>query len=50
MVANAAHGSQTPLINALSVWLQIPEQCAYQAELAFLSDLASAPPTALCPD
>ncbi len=25
MVANNTHDSQTPLINALSVWLQIPD-------------------------
>jgi len=25
MVANSTHDSQTPLVNALSVWLQIPD-------------------------
>ena len=25
MVANGSHDSQTPLINAVSVWLQIPD-------------------------
>ena len=25
IVANTTHDSQTPLINALSVWLQIPD-------------------------
>jgi pimeloyl-ACP methyl ester carboxylesterase len=65
MVANNTHDSQTPLINALSVWLQIPDarlviadadghqsfiwsQCAFQAQLAFLADPTSAPPTTIC--
>jgi len=25
MVANSTHDSQTPLVNALSIWLQIPD-------------------------
>jgi hypothetical protein len=66
MVANNTHDSQTPLINALSVWLQIPDarlviadadghqsfiwsQCAFQAQLGFLVNPASAPATTICP-
>jgi pimeloyl-ACP methyl ester carboxylesterase len=67
LVANPTHDSQTPLINALSVWLQIPDarlliadvdghqalawsQCAYQAELSFVSDPTSLSTTTLCPN
>ncbi|MGE0539067.1 MAG: alpha/beta fold hydrolase [Dehalococcoidia bacterium] len=67
LVANPSYDPATPLINALSVWLQIPEarlliaeadghqswivsRCAFDAELGFLLDPASAPPTTICPD
>lgn len=67
LVANASYDPATPLTNALSVWLQIPEarlliaeadghqswivsRCAFDAELGFLLDPASAPPVTICPD
>jgi pimeloyl-ACP methyl ester carboxylesterase len=67
MVASATYDPPTPLTNALSVWLQIPEarlliaegdghqswivsRCAFDAELGFLFDPASALPYTICPD
>jgi pimeloyl-ACP methyl ester carboxylesterase len=67
MVANPTYDPPTPLTNALSIWLQIPEarlliaeadghqswivsRCAFEAELGFLFDPASAPPYTICPD
>jgi hypothetical protein len=67
LVASATYDPPTPLSNAVSVWLQIPEarlliadadghqsilasRCAFEAQLRFLRDPASAPPVTLCPD
>ena len=56
----------TPLINAVSVWLQLPEarlliadsdghqsirsRCAFEVQLGFLLDTASAQPVTICRD
>lgn len=67
MVANPTYDPATPLSNAASIWLQIPEarlliaeadghqswlasRCAFEAELAFLLDPASAPRVTSCPN
>lgn len=66
MVANPTYDPVTPLINAVSVWLQLPEarlliadfdghqsirsRCAFEVQLGFLLDMASAQPVTICRD
>jgi TAP-like protein len=66
VVANPTYDPVTPLINAFRLWIQLPEarlliadsdghqsirsRCAFEGQLGFLLDPASAQPVTICLD